>query len=566
MATDKRFPDRLRHGLHRRSFLKGGLGLGAGAAAYALLGCGGGKEEEGATNGGNESEGELAAEQVLRIPMYEPAIAGPGSSFDTGSAFMTHSLFSTLFAYDRDRKAILADAAEYTHSDDLRVHTFKLRPDLKWSDGTPYNAHDYEWSWKYMAQHTFADVYYEGIQALQDGTGKVEDVGFKALDDLTFEVRTVNPAPFLAQNVVGRMGLHPIPRHVFEKAGDAWAQPENHVSSGPWMLQTWKHNEKIVLVRNPRYTGPPVNIDRIECTIFDELLTESEFAAFETGELDVALVPLADVQRVRNDSDLSKYTTLVEFPDQMFIHLNCSKPPFNDPRVRQALYLALDREAIANNVVLGVDKPAWLFLPPGMPGYDPDQKGRLEGDVKDAKQLLSAAGYPDGEGLRQLDFLSAGGPGSLKINEAAQSMWKENLGVDVRIKQLDLASWYVAVIAADPKSDWGDMADGYWPSDYPDPSEILPALFAENGEGAVYHHHWSDEAIRSRMLEAVYEADPEQREKKLREVDKEITAQVPGIPLIYLREMECRKPWVRGDFYFYGADFQRIRYMNILKH
>lgn len=541
-----------------------------GLAAYGVTGCED-EDERGETGDGELAEergGELAEEQTLRIFSNEPTEIGPGATPGAANSFTRAFLFNGLYVYDKDLKVVPGDAEGFpeSSSDGLR-HRIKLRSGLKWSDGRGYGAEDYVFSVRDVQLVEIAnlsDFFIKGVEEFVSGeTDDPGVLGVRALDDETLEIETTIPAPFLPAYLAGSYAWWPIPRHKWEQYGPEWSLQDDRVSNGPYVLDTWAHNQHMVFVRNPEYQGPAANLDRVEATIFADMFGPAPLAAFEAGELDLAIAAPDDIERVLANSDEFNSTIVGSLIDLNCIVLNTNKPPLDDVRVRQALYLAIDREAIDTNIWKGVNQPIYKFINGEQPGADPDARPFPGDGPEKARELLSEAGYPGGDGFPKLEYISYGG-GYEVVAQAIQQMWREELGIDIRIQALDAAAWVAAVVEVDPDADWGDLADAFPNQIFLDPVVLLGPLF--DGGGRDYHHHWQYPPGLKERKDRALAVTGDERHRELLEIDLAIAREMPLIPYDRLRELLARKPYIVGGHQSNGYAWQQARYYQILKH
>jgi oligopeptide transport system substrate-binding protein len=511
-------------------------------------------------------ERRLRGEQNLRIAMEEPSLAGPGPGLDTGLQFLVHLGFNGLYGLDEARTPIPNDAESYSSSSDLTSHRFSLRKGLTWSDGVALTAQDYEWSFKTMAAEfgVTADGIVTGARELNDGTGTADGLGFTALDDLTFEIVTTDACSYMLEMLAGRTWARPVPRHLLETHGEAWAQLPHWAGNGPFKLVEWNQASSMVLERRDEFiAGPMPTVTRIELTLVDSAASETSYRAFQSGELDYAVVPLEEVDVARSTLG-SERLRETAYPFSTMIVLNAARPALADVRIRQALYLAIDRKALLT-LSRGLGRPAYSLLAPEMrDGYPGEQRpdfATVDDPIDAARRLLAAAGYPNGDGFPTLEYLALAGASGAPQVEAIQSMWSENLGITIEIRPLDVASWFGAVFSPD-QTGWGDMADASWPSDYPDPAEILEPLLVNGGQ---FYHHNVDYgpdfvgALRTALSSAAG------RGEELAQLDLRVTDQVPLIPLAFGSQLAAVQPGVDAEFFYYGADFQRVRFAQLFE-
>jgi peptide/nickel transport system substrate-binding protein len=505
----------------------------------------------------------LRQRQVMRLAIDQPSTAGPGPGFDTGLSFVTNLCFNSLWGFDAQRQLIPADAVTYKPSADLRTHVFTLRPNLTWSDGTPLTAQGYEWSWKTQATRAglTPDSAIAGAAALAAGIGDAQELGVRALDDVTLEVRTSEPCPYLLDMVAGRVWSRPVPRHVVEAHGDEWAQLPHWAGNGPFSLVSWERNSSMVLERRNDFVGGPLpTLERIELIIVDDPVGETAYRAFEAGQLDYAVVPLPEADRVRTTAKPGQLAE-VSFPYLSMIVLNAAMKPFDDVRVRQALYLALDRDELVQ-LTRGLGVPAYSLLAPemreGYPGTRRPAFAAVDNRVQRAKELMSEAGYPDGKGFPRIEYLALAASGTAGV-EAVAAQWRAVLGIDIAIRPLDVAAWAGAVFSADTAG-WGMATDAAWPSDFPDPSDILGPLLAFGG--LIYHHNVGlPEELLVSLRDGLSASTG--RGEMLAQFDLAVMEQVPVIPLAFGVQLSIRQPGVETEFFYYGSDFQRLRFAQL---
>jgi oligopeptide transport system substrate-binding protein len=277
-------------------------------------------------------------------------------------------------------------------------------------------------------------------------------------------------------------------------------------------------------------------IERIEYTLFENDETQG-VAAYEADELDIALVSAADMERVSNDPELSQQLHVWSRSANWQLRLDMSNAasPLADRNVRQALYLAIDREVLTKNVLKGTMEPAWTFVPPGTVGYFPD--ARLQGTVDDAKQLMADAGYPDGAGFPgfKLTYVPTQGDATL-MSQAIVGMWKENLGIDVEL--VPAPEDFRTLIRTEPY----DMYIGRWYADYEDPQDWHNLALVEDS----FSTHYTDPEWTEAVEAAKVELDFDKRKQMYEEAEVALIADAPIIPLTYPSQIWLIKPNVKG--------------------
>jgi oligopeptide transport system substrate-binding protein len=289
-------------------------------------------------------------------------------------------------------------------------------------------------------------------------------------------------------------------------------------------------------VRNENYWDQLPTIERVEYTLFENAETQA-LVAYEADELDIALVSAADMARVSNDAVLQKELNIWTRSANWQLRLDMSNAasPLSDQRVRQALYLAIDRERLADNVLQGTMKPAWTFVPPGTIGYNPEAK--LEGTVEDARRLLSEAGYPNGEGFPgfKLVYVATQGDAVLMV-EAMAGMWQEALGIEVEL--VPAPNNWREVIKTEPY----DMYIGRWYADYEDPQDWHNLMLVQDSVSTHYNNQeWIDFVEAAKI-----ELDGEKRRQMYEEAEARLIPDAPVIPILFPSQIWVIKPRVQG--------------------
>ncbi len=318
---------------------------------------------------------------------------------------MLQNLFEGLVFIDqRDGSLQMGVAESMDVNDEQTEFTFVVRDGVTWSDGTPLNANDFEWSWKRVldpetkSEYTTALYPLKNAVKIDSGEVPLEELGVNAADEKTLVVTLEGPTPYFPL-LAATWTYYPVPRHVVEAEGDAWVEAGTMVSNGPYVLTAWEHDQSMTLERNENYYGEQPTITRADYTLFTDPVAQA-LVAFENNELDQAQVAGADLDRARNDPNLGPLVQVFPRSGTAFIICDTTTPPTDDVRVRQALALAIQRDALANGVLKGEFSPAQTILPPDIPGYN--EAAALGEDVEKAKQFLADAGYADGQGFPEL--------------------------------------------------------------------------------------------------------------------------------------------------------------------
>ena len=455
--------------------------------------------------------------------------------------------------------------AEKWENKDNTVWTFHLRPGVTWSDGTAITAQDIVWSWQRLVSPLTASPYasYPGnmhvINGAEIAQGKKapETLGVKAVDDATLEVTLTQPnAAFLA--MLAHPSLVPLDKVLISRYGDKWTKPEHIVTSGPYKLSQWVVNERIVAERNPRYWDNAHTV--INKVTYLPISSETaDVNRYKAGEMDIVYtVPInqfAQLKKTMGDQ-LDVSPQLATY----YYEFNTTRPPFNDPRVRRALNMALDKDIIAEKVLGQGQRPAWLISQPDIGGvklHNPEYASwPRDKRIAEAKKLLSEAGYNETHPL-VFNLLYNTSESHQRIAIAASSMWKKNLGVEAKLQNQE---WKTMLDAMHTHN--FDAVRYAWIADYDDAATFLNNFRTGDSENtSQYSNPAYDEALRN----AAKASDTTARGKFYQQAEDLLGQDVPAIPVYHYVRTHLVKPWVGGFTpdklgYYYTKD------MYIKKH
>lgn len=373
----------------------------------------------------------------------EPPDIDPHTVAGNPEVRIISSLFEGLVTYhpENDDIPYPGVAREWSMSADGRSWDFFLREDARWSNGDPVTAADFVFSWKRVLTaslgNDYVDWFYMIAGAEDYHLGRIEDfaqVGVEAIDPHHLRIRLREPVADFLKILLNHSFLPVHPPTVTASGGDkrrasGWTQPATIVGNGAFVLKEWIPNSVIRVSRNPHYWDrQTVQLDGIEfIPIADE---NTEYRAFRSGQLHVtqsAPVNLRARYRERNPDQIR----FDPFAAVYYYSFNTTRAPFDDPRVRHALSLAIDREQIVRRLLEGGERAATGIIPDGIGGYA--SPGRVLYDPQRARALLAAAGYPAGEGFPRAELLFNTSDNHRKLAEAVQSMWRGTLGIDVSL-------------------------------------------------------------------------------------------------------------------------------------
>ncbi len=536
------------------------------AAALTLAGCGGGGGSE-EKQQGVPGTGGMAAEQVLTYNNgTEPETLDPAKMTGIPEGTVAYALFDGLTRMTA-KGLEPAIAKSWDVSEDGLTYTFHLR-DAKWSNGDPVTAHDFEFAWKRaldpdtLSEYAYQLYYIKNGQAFNEG--KITDpnqVGVKALDEKTLEVTLEAPAPYFL-SLTSFYTLFPLHRATVEAHPDDWANsPETLVCNGPFVLDKWEHQAKIELVKNKNYwDADSVKLDKVVLTMVEE---ESTYLTmWENGELDsIEQPPINDIPRLKQEGKLQ----IKPYLGVYYYIFNTKKEPFDDVRVRKALALAIDRQAIVEKITKRGEKPALAYVPYGIPDAEPGSDFREIGgdyfkdnDIETAKQLLADAGYPGGKGLPPITILYNTREDHKIIAEAVQEMWKKNLGIEN--VTLTNQEWQVYLDSRDEGN--FHVARAGWIGDYFDPMTFLDMYVSTNLQN---DGKWSNAEYDQLIAAAKSTGDQKARMEAMHKAEKILMDEMAIMPIYFYSHAVCEHEYVK-DTYWNPLGPPDFKYAWIAKH
>ncbi len=454
-------------------------------------------------------------------------------------------------------------AESWTVSDDNKTYTFKIRENAKWSNGDPVTADDFVYSWRRGLTPTLPNRYayllYYVANAEAYHKGEITDfsqVGIKANNPYELEVQLKNPTPFFLQ-MLSHHSFYPVQQDTVEKHGamdDAlskWTLPENFVGNGPFTLKSWEVNKEIVVEKNPHYWDAE-NVVLKEIHFFPITDQQSEVRAFRSGQVHLTYTPQMAIEKIAYfQENQPEALRLVPTYSSYFYYFNTTLKPLDDPRVRRAISMAIDRQLIVDRVTKAGEVPAYSIVPPDPQGYKPEQY--FEYDVEMARALLAEAGFPDGKGFPTFEILYNTHDNHRKVALAVQQMLKENLNINV---QLVNQEWKVYLDTMNNMQH--DIARGGWIADYVDPTNFFTLLLSGGGNNRT---GWSNPEY-DRLLTAMEEATTEEERFELFEkANKIIIDAMPLMPVYYYSDVNLVAPNVEGwyDNPMHYHPFQHVR-------
>jgi len=500
------------------------------------------------------------AQSVIHIGNSgEPDSLDPHFASGTWENRIIGDMLVGLMTEAADGSVIPGAAESYDVSDDGLVYTFNLRQDAVWSDGEPVTAEDFVFSLRRIlapetaAQYAFLLYPIQGAEAINAGEADPETLGAAAVDDHTLQITLEAPTPYFVE-LTTHYTAWPVPQHVVEEHGNDWIRPENIVVNGPYILEEWVPQTHVHLVRNEMFWDN-------ENVAIDEVFfypTEDRSAAlrrFRAGELDINTdFPSEQISFL--EEELPDSYRIAPYLGIYYYPINSNDPALSDQRVRAALSMALNREAITDQVLQTGEIPATSFVPP-MPGYEPATAPyagmSYDEAVAEAQRLMQEAGFgPDNRLSLVLRYNTS--ENHRRVAVAAAAMWQE-IYVDVELFNTDVAVHYNDLEANDFQ-----VARAGWIADYPDPQNFLTLL--ETSSGSFNYGRWSNEEFDALMDEAAVTNDMDSRADILQQAEQIALDDAATIPIYYYVSKNLVAPYVE-NFIDNAKDIHRTRWLSL---
>jgi oligopeptide transport system substrate-binding protein len=478
----------------------------------------------------------------------EPKSLDPQQVSGVLESNILRTLFEGLVSGDAQKDGQMNPAAARSLESDATatVWTAHLRPEGKWSDGEPLTAHDFAFAYERILSPKFAAKYADMLYFLKgaedfnkEKTTDFSTVGVEVLDDYTLRLTLRGPTPYFPQ-VLQHYTWAPVPRHAVLKAGKIdqigtnWTKPKGGVMvcNGPYRLKSWRVNDHLEVERNPYYwDAANVKLNGVRFLPVSNSYTEARM--FRAGQMHAtyALPPeMVELFKANKPEALHQEP----YVGTLFYRCNTTRKPLNDPRVRRALSLAIDQQAIIDSVLPGYTQ-AYAVTPP-MAGYQPPQGLRF--NPEEAAKLMAEAGFAGGKGFPRLKILLASKETASTMAQAIQSMWRNHLGIEVEIENKE----WTAYLAAMQSLDYDFAASG-WIGDYLDPLTFLEMWMPGNGNNMT---GWDNPQFASLIQASFKETDATQRLRTLEAAEKILVDEVPMLPIAWYSRNYLMDPRVKG--------------------
>ncbi len=459
----------------------------------------------------------------------EPESLDPAVITGQPEGRVVYALFEGLASLDSAGRVKPGVAERWETSGDKRTYTFHLRHDAKWSNGDSVTAADFVASWRRTlapetaSEYAYQLYYIKNGRAFNEGSLKdFSQVGVGAPDPWTLRVELESPTPFFL-DLCAFETLLPVHMATVEKEGDQWIKPGKMVNNGAYCLKEWRINDRIRLEKNPFYWDKAhVAMQTVDVLPISKAITALNFYISGIADLmmDKGLVPPA----LLGDLKKKPFFHSAPFLGTFFLRYNVTKKPLDDPRVRQALSMVIDKRLLVDKITRGGERPAASLVPPGTAGYEPPEG--LARDPERARKLLSEAGFPGGKGFPFLTFLYSEG----ELNEALaieiQNMYRRELGVNVTMRRQEWKVYLESLTNLDY-----DICRSSWVGDYPDPNTFLDMFVTDGGNNRT---GWSNKTYDGLIAAAARETDTKKRFDVFRQAERLLVVQeAPITPLFF---------------------------------
>jgi len=503
----------------------------------------------------------LASAQALTVLNRgngsEPKSLDPAFVDTAAESNILGDILIGLTTLDAAARPIPGMAERWEISQDGKTWTFHLRKAL-WSDGHPVTAGDFVFAWQRLLDPKTAAPYaynlwvLKNAKAISNGTMPPSALGVRAANDATLIVQLEHPAAYLPE-LLTHDTAYPVPRHVVQAKGNAWAKIGTYVGNGPYLPTQWVLNERLTLTKNPRfYDAAHVRIDQVNYVPLED--SNSALKRIRAGELDMqSPIPATAIDWLR--ANMGGALRMTPYLSLSYITMNNGRAPLNDVRVRKALNLALDREVVTGKVLKLGDLPAYAFVPPGVanfPGgaamdFKPmPQQARVE----QARALMQQAGYGANNPLR-LTLETTHDPDNKRVAAVLQAMLRA-IDVDLAIQSADLQIHY-----RNMQTGQYEIATAVWIADFNDATNFLDLLQSSSGNN---YARYKSAAYDKALAAAQDEPDPAKRGQLLLGAEKIALRDYPWIPWRFRVTQNLVQPWVKG-FVSNVRDYNRSRWL-----
>jgi len=491
--------------------------------------------------------GQTNAQSVLhRGNASEPQSLDPHKSEGVPSANIQRDLFEGLISEAANGDLVPGVAESWTISEDGLQYIFKLRHTARWSNGDKVTADDFVFSWRRILDPKTGSYYAQTLAPLQNaqavnaGELPPERLGVTALDPYTLEVRLATPTPYFL-GLLTHSSTYPIHRASLEKHASQFTRAGNLVSNGAYRLAQWAVQSHIMLERNPHYwDNANTRIDQVYYHPIEN--QSSELKRYRAGEIDISdNVPIVQLAWIRQH--MVGELHIAPYLGTYYFGYNLTREPFKDqPKLRQALSMVINREVLTDKILKTGDRPAYSWVPPGVYHYAPVEYAwkawPFEKRVAYAQQLMQEAGYGPDNPL-QVEIRYNTSENHKKIALVIAAMWKQHLGITTKLYNEE---WKV-FLANRKAMQVTEVFRSGWIADYNDAYSFAELLLSNHGVNDMGYANPQYDAL---LAESTHELDVKRRTEILQQAEAMLLNDYAFIPIYHYVSKHLVKPQVGG--------------------
>lgn len=490
------------------------------------------------------------APQVLnRGNAAEPQTLDPQKATGVPEGNILRDLFEQLVAAGPNGAAVPGVAERWELSPDGKTYTFHLRANAKWSNGDALTANDFVFSMRRLVDPATAASFAWLLRPVTNGNDIIGgrkppgELGVTAVDARTLRITLDTPTPYFLE-LLKHYTLSPVHQASLTQHGDRFTRPGNLIGNGPYMLTQWQPQAHVRVEKNPHYhAAASVQIPAVMYYPTED--RAAELSRYRAGDLHMTYeIPLDQVDWVR--ANMREHTHITPYFGTYYLTLNCTRPPFNDVRVRRALALTINREAIVEQITRSGETPGYSWVPPGSTNYR-QQKADFHDKpmadrIAEARQLIQAAGFSASNPLR-LEYMFNTADEHRRIGIALTSMWQQAFGQGVVALELRNVEWRV-YLDSTAQANYHFARAGWIGGTYADASYFLEK-FAGNA-GNANTARWTNADYDRLLASAATEVDAERRGAMLEEAERIMLREMPIIPMYHYSLRRMINPRIRG--------------------
>lgn len=487
----------------------------------------------------------------------DPRSIDPRFVADEEGSVVVDALFDSLVALDADLEVVPAAASSWEIDDEAREFVFTLREGETFHDGSPVTAADFARSFDRIADGQTNPLsplsyYLEPISGFAEAQSSGASLrGVEAIDERTLRITLDEPFPEFLQ-VLAKPELAPLPPAADEDPGGFADSP---VGNGPFaMAEPWQRNQFIRVERSETYAGESARLDEVVFRIYaNDPAQEIQYAEFAGGQLQFAEVPASKRDEAVEQFGLSTdgYTgpgVLDGLSGTLYYYgFNVERPPFDDPAIRRAVSLSVDRERIAEEITRGTRVPATSIVPPSIPGGRSGACDHCRYDPEEARAIVDAARETEGEEPREFEpvtILHDRGTTHGAIADRIAEDLRTATGLEVEVRAVPLSELLRTARAGEVQ-----IFRLGWQADRPSPGSYLLPLFSSDRIGTENLTRYSVEEVEAMLDVARSARDERERNARYREAEERILEDVAIAPILFYRHNKVVAPGVRGFTY-----------------